>query len=370
MKKYVSIVIGVLVVIMGVLAFSLLNKGNNTRTTEIIAKTPIKLVKVKPVILTNIPYAIEGTGILQAKEKLELYSEVQGMLQKTNTSFKIGNRFKKGQVLIALDSKEYVAQIKSARSDLMNQIAAMLPDMEIDYPNIYKKWETYLENLNVNLSISELPKFSSNEEKLFVSGKNIYSTYYNIRNLEERLAKYHITAPFNGIVTESEVHVGTLIRSGQKIGEFVDDSAYELQLSIPASENKFLENGTKVNLQTIDNSQSFSGVIIRVNGKINKDTQSVIVIVEVSDKSLKDGQYLKAKIDGGNVANVFKIDNALILENNMVYTVRENLLELKPVKVVNYQGDMVVVTGLEEGILIVNQSIANAYPGMLVEISK
>ncbi|AXT58101.1 efflux RND transporter periplasmic adaptor subunit [Aquimarina sp. AD1] len=368
MKKYVSIIIGVSIVILGVLAFNLLNVEDNKKKEEVTAETPIKVIKVKRVKLTNVPYAVEATGILHAKEKIELYSEVQGVIQKTNTAFKIGNRFRKGQALIVMDNKEHTAQIKSARSDLMNQIAAMLPDMEIDYPNISKKWETYLENLTVNSKTPELPEFNSNEEKLFVSGKNIYSAYYNIINLEERLSKYYINAPFTGIVTESNVNVGTLIRSGQKIGEFTDDSNFELHLSIPASDNRYLKKGISVHLKTMDNFQSFSGKITRINGKINQDTQSVNVIVEVSNEGLKDGLYLKAQIDGDDLIDVFKIDNALILENNMVYVVKDNLLELKPIRIVNYQGNASVITGLESENIIVNQSIANAYPGMPVEI--
>ncbi|WP_299248429.1 efflux RND transporter periplasmic adaptor subunit [uncultured Aquimarina sp.] len=368
MKKYVSIIIGISIVILGLLAFNLLNSEDNEKKEEVVVETAIKAIKVTQVELTNVPYLVEATGILHAKEKIELYSEVQGVIQQTNTAFKIGNRFRKGQALIVMDSKEHAAQIKSARSDLMNQIAAMLPDMEIDYPDISKKWGTYLENLTVNSKTPELPEFSSNEEKLFVSGKNIYSAYYNIINLEERLSKYHINAPFNGIVTESTINVGTLIRSGQKIGEFTDDSNFELHLAIPASDNKYLKKGISVHLKTIDNSQSFIGKITRINGKINQDTQSVNVIVEVSNEDLKDGQYLKAQIDGDDLIDVFKIDNALILENNMVYVVNNKLLELRPIRIVNHQGDTSVISGLESGNLIVTQSIANAYPGMPIEI--
>lgn len=367
MRKYLSIIVGIAIVVLGFFVFSLLNsKKNQVETKEVLES--IIAVKTRPVTLTSIPYAIEATGTLQAKEKIELYSEVQGVLQKTGKPFKIGNHFRKGQTLIAINSQEHLAQIKSSRSDLLNQIAAMLPDMEIDYPNAYKKWEIYLKNFDVNSITPSLPKSATNEEKLFVSGKNIYNSYFNLKNLEERLKKYYITAPYNGIVTESNVNVGTLIRSGQKIGEYIDNSKYELQLSIPASENKFLAKGTKVNLQTIDNSQAFFGTITRVNGKIDQDTQSVTIIVEVINKGLKDGQYLKAKIAGDDLTNVFKIDNVLILENNMIYVVKDNILELISIEIVNYQGNSAIVKGLENGTLIANQTIASAYPGMPVKI--
>ncbi|GMN07078.1 efflux RND transporter periplasmic adaptor subunit [Croceitalea sp. MTPC5] len=367
MKGKYSILLGVLFITSGILAFTFLNRKEDPATTEAESE-PVDLeVKTQLVELIDIPYRIEATGTLQAAEKIELFSEVQGILEKTATPFKMGNKFKKGQVLIALDSKEHEAQIKSSRSDLMNQIAAMLPDMEMDYPNGFRKWEVYLEGLNVNQRTPTLPVFSSNEEKLFVSGKNIYNTYFNIKNGEERLNKYTLRAPFDGIVTESNVRVGTLIRSGQKIGEFVDDSRFELQLSVPASENRYLKRGIAVDLNTVDGLTSFSGNITRINGKINQDTQSIAIVVEVDHNDLKDGEYLLAKIEGDELVDVFSLDNSLILENNHVYAIENEKLQLVPVEILNYQGDMVIVKGLKNGMLLVGEKIANAYPGMPVK---
>ncbi|WP_299364124.1 HlyD family efflux transporter periplasmic adaptor subunit [Winogradskyella sp.] len=370
MRKYLSAIIGIALIILGVLVFNLMNSRKNVEVSDNTEEIDILPISVKLVELTNIPYVIEATGILKAKERIEIYSEVQGILKSTKTPFKIGNSFQKGESLIIINSDEHLAQIKSSRSDLMNQIAAMLPDMEIDYPNVYKKWEAYLEDFDLNASRTQkLPSAESNKEKLFVSGKNIYNSYYNLKNLEERLSKYYINAPYNGIVTESNVNVGTLIRSGQKLGEFIDNSRFELEISVPATENKFLKKNTEVGLVTIDKSESFKGLITRINGKIDQSTQTINVIVGVKGDDLKDGQYLTAQIRGNDLTNVFKIDNALILENNNVYVVEDNRLQLKTIEVVNYQGNMAVVTGLEHKMLLANEKIANAYPGMPVKIN-
>ncbi|MEM7485985.1 MAG: HlyD family efflux transporter periplasmic adaptor subunit [Bacteroidota bacterium] len=368
-KKYFSVLAGILIVALGLLVFTLMNAQKKSKGIDANEVPKTLMVRVKPVALKDIPYRIEATGILRAKERIDIYSEVQGTLLRTTSPFKIGNRFKKGETLIAMDSEEHAAQIKSNRSDLINQIAAMLPDMEIDYPNLYKKWEVYLNDLKVDESTPELPKFTSNGEKLFISGKNIYRTYFNVKNLEERLGKYTLRAPFGGIVTESNVNVGTLVRSGQKIGEFIDNSIYELQLSIPASASKFLATGKKVDLQHLDGLKGTTGIITRINAKVDQDTQTVAVIVEVSGESLKDGQYLRAQLLGGNLKNVFAMDNALIQENSNVYILKDSVLHLKPVQVLNYQDDLAVVTGLDNGTLVVDQQVANAYPGMPIKIS-
>ena len=367
MRKYLSIIVGIVVIAIGIIIFRLLNISES----ETPGKAPDNTISIQAqtVRLSDLPYVIEATGTLEAKEKIELYSEVQGILLHSETAFKIGNTFSKGQNLISIDNREHLAQIKSSRSDLINQMAIMLPDMELDYPQAYKKWEAYLKNLDINAITPKLPNHTTNEEKLFVSGKNIYKTYYTIKNLEERLSKYYIRAPFSGIVTESNVNTGTLVRSGQKLGEFIDDSIFELQLSIPASENRFLKKGTEVNIKSIDGSQSFTGYISRVNGKIEQSTQTVSIIVTLRDRRLKDGQYLKAQITGSDIANAFSISNNLILEGNTIYVIENNALALQPIEIVNHLGDNALVKGLENGMVIVTQTIANAYPGMPVKIA-
>lgn len=367
MKKYRSVVLAIIIVVVGVLIFGMLAK-NRKQVETTPPEVKALQVSAQQVRLSAIPYNIEVTGVLTSKNKIELFSEAQGVLQKLPKEFKIGTRFRKGETLVAVNSKEFEAQINSNRSSLMNQIAGMLPDMQIDYPKASKKWEVYLENFQVENPTPKLPTFQSNGEKLFVSGKNIYQTYYTIKNLEERLAKYKITAPFSGIVTQSNINAGTLVRSGQKLGEFIDDSSFEINLSVPAADNVFLRVGSEVSLSSIDGNREYTGKVLRINGAVDQATQTVLVIVELKSKQLKEGQYLKAFIDGKEIENAINIDNSLIVENNKVFVVENNQLALKDVQIVNYKDGKVLVQGLKDGMQLVNETLAGAYPGMKVEI--
>lgn len=367
MRKYISIIIGVLIILLGLLVFKVLSvsKQEPVNTPN---NTPIS-VKATRVKLQDIPYRVEVTGTITAKEKVGIYSEVQGIMKYTNIPFKTGNSFASGQTLIAIASEEYYAQVLSTRSDFMNQLASMLPDMEIDFPKAYKKWETYLLDFEVNVTTPKLPDVSSNKEKLFVSGKNIYNAFYNIKNMEEHLSKFTIKAPFQGTIIESNVTRGTLIRSGQKLGEIIDNTGFELQVSLPASKYLYVQKGSEVEITTLDGAQGFKGVINRMNAIVNQETQTIDAVVEINDSRLKDGVYLKALIYGSDMTNVCKISNYLILENNKVYVIQENELQLVSIEVLNYENDMVIVTGLPKETVLVNQTIANAYPGMKVKIA-
>jgi len=364
MKGSYSIILGFALIGIGVLVFVLLARDGEAPPLEKEAdKVFVSTLLVAP---RELPFVIEATGTLVAKNKIELFSEVQGMLLPTKPPFKEGNTFQGGQDLLRINSAEHRAQLQSKKSALVNQIAAMLPDMEIEFPEASKQWGDYLEHFDINGPLEPLPHTLSKAEKFFVTGKNIVQTYYDVRNLEERLSKYEIKAPFAGIVTQSNVNVGTLVRSGQKLGEFIDPSIFELQLAIPATANKYVEIGKKVRLVSLDETQEYFGKISRINGKMDQGTQTVGVVVEISDSKLKEGQYLKAKVYGAQVSEVMKIDGNLLVENDHVYVVKDSVLSLQKIRPLNYVGDSVVVKGLETGMVLLDEVVANAHPGMQV----
>ncbi|WP_299529802.1 HlyD family efflux transporter periplasmic adaptor subunit [Ulvibacterium sp.] len=364
MKGAYGVIFGIVLTGLGVLVFIFLLRGR---------EEPVSLEEVDQVFVSTIlvateelPFVIEATGTLAAKNKIELFSEVQGILLPTTPGFREGNTFYRGENLLRIDGGEHNAQLQSKKSALVNQIVAMLPDMEIEFPEASGKWRTYLENFNMDGPLEPLPKTVSNAEKFFVTGKNIVQTYYDVKNLQERLSKYDIRAPFTGIVTQSDVYVGTLVRSGQKLGEFIDPSVFELQLAIPATANKYMKVGKKVHLISLDGDQDHVGRISRINGRVDQETQTVGVVVEVSGKQLKEGQYLKAEIFGEPVSDVLKIEGGLLVENDHVYIIRDSLLRLQKVVPLNYVGDSVVVRGLEKDMVLLDEIVANAYPGMKV----
>ncbi len=49
----------------------------------------------------------------------------------------------------------------------------------------------------------------------------VLDQYYGIRALYERLGKYNITAPFDGVVVSAPVEPGTIVTPGTRLGEFI-----------------------------------------------------------------------------------------------------------------------------------------------------
>ncbi|NQZ77433.1 MAG: efflux RND transporter periplasmic adaptor subunit, partial [Ekhidna sp.] len=227
LRKIIGIVVGVLLLAGAIYVAKSLIAANQRPRREM--PQAIKTVYTNPVINGEVPILVNASGNLVPTRKIEVFSEVQGILLESNRPFKAGQFFKKGDILLNMDSKEFYSSLLSSRSGLYDLIAAIMPDLKFDYPEAFARWNSYLQNFDIQKNLAPLPIAENDKEKFFVTGKQIFTTYYTIKNLEERLNKYTLYAPFDGVLTESLVNAGTLIRSGQKLGEFVSLTKFELE---------------------------------------------------------------------------------------------------------------------------------------------
>lgn len=364
MRKIILSILGVLFIV-GAVLLSMKIVANKTKPKPVIKKT-IKSVLTDTVQNKEIPIIIPANGSLVAKQRIELYSEVQGILKLGKKLFKTGQFYQKGETLIHVDATEYFASVQSAKSILYNDLVAIMPDLRLDFPEVYKKWQSYLSSFDMNRPIHKLPKMTTEKENFFIVGRGIVSSYYNVKNLEERLNKYKITAPFDGILTEALVTEGSLIRSNQKLGEFISPSIYEMQVSISKSFAHTLETGKKVTLRNLDKTEEYTGIITRINGSVDPETQTFEVFIEVKGERLKEGVYLEALIDAKKVDNAIEINRNLLLENNEIFCIVNQTLQKIKVTPVHFSDTKAVLQNIPNGTVILKSPVAGAYAGMLI----
>ncbi|WP_026935210.1 efflux RND transporter periplasmic adaptor subunit [Christiangramia echinicola] len=365
-RKIILSALGVVLVIAAIFGAKLII-DSNVKEKPPVAKT-VKSVFVDTVENTTVPIVVPANGNITALHRLELFAEVQGIFRYSSKDFRPGQKFQKGQVLLSIDSEEYKASVQSAKSDLYNNITSIMPDLRLDYPEAFKKWEAYLNKFDMAKSVPALPETATQQEQYFITGRGIVSAYYNVKNLEERLAKYTIIAPYNGILTEALVNKGTLIRPGQKLGEYIDPSVYELEVSIAKKFSDVLEIGKSVNLQNLERTKTYTGTVSRINGKVNQETQSIKVFIKVENSDLSEGMYLEAKLDAKEEENAIEIPRELLVERTKVYVVKDSTLNLVDINPVYFTNNTVVIKGLEDGTQILSANVPGAYSGMLVKI--
>lgn len=365
MRKYITVILAVLV-IGG--AFGIQRALKNRKKPAMKQRSKqTSLAYVKSVKNEDMPVIIPTSGSLVAKDKIKLYSEVQGILEQTGKEFKPGVYFKKGQVLYKLNSDEAYTNILSQRSSFQNLIVSMMPDLRLDYSESYEQWQKYLNEFDIHSDLQEFPVAATEKEKRFISSKTIYTNFYSIKNLEIKLRKYTIYAPYNGVLTEASVTPGSLVRPGQLMGEYVNPAVYEMEVSINNDLAMKLNVGDHVDVKDLENSSFVKkGKIIRINEKVDLSSQTVNIFIELKGESLKEGMYLKALLKSRSLKNVVEIPRSLLVNQHQLYVVNDSMLQLVDIDLIHQNAQNVVVRGLENNSLILMKPVPKAYQGMKV----
>ncbi|MFT5884102.1 MAG: membrane fusion protein (multidrug efflux system) [Arcticibacterium sp.] len=318
----------------------------------------------------DLPVFIETNGTIKAQQRIELFSEVQGVLKPTKKAFKPGQYYKKGELLLEMDSQEFYSSLVSQRSVLYNNIVSIMPDLKFDLSESFQQWQSYLDAFDIQKNIHELPKALNEKEKYFINSKQIVSTYYTIKNLEERFLKYKIRSPFNGILTEALVDPGTLVRTGQKLGGLINPAIFELEASMNAEYLEFLKVGKRVTVKDLKGKRTWSGFVKRINGVIDPATQTVPVYIQVSGSGLTEGMFLEASVMAASEHGVMEISRSLLGADGAVFVVKnDSVLTSIPVEVVNYTDKSMMVRGLQDGMALLSKPLPGAYDGMIVQIA-
>lgn len=366
MRKYISVGLGIVILIASFFIVKIMIASNQKPQRK--AKKIIKTVFIDVVKNKDIPIIINTNGNLVAKNKIEIFSEVQGILQATSKDFKAGTFYKKGETILKINNEEHFANLQAQKSNLFNAITSIMPDIRLDFPNEYEKWQAYLSSFNFNKAIPKLPEVNSEKEKFFISGRNIYTSYFNVKNMEVRLNKYIIRAPYNGILTEALVNRGSLVRQGQKLGEFINPSVYELEVAINTKYINLLKVGNTVALQNLDNSKNWTGKVTRVNSKVNQTSQTVKIYIQLTGNELKEGMYLEANLNVKKETDAYELPRKLLVNNEKIFILKDSVLDLVKVNLVFLKKNTVVIKGLENGTKVLIKNVPGAYKGMPVKV--
>ena len=367
-KSLVSIGFGLVLLIVGIFVSNLiidLNKSEPTYNNNSLTSVYVEVVKNG-----SNEIEIERNGKLQSSNRITIISEVQGTKKKNrNKNFKEGESFKKGEILIEINSDEFNSTVKQSRSELKNLIASVLPDIKIDYSENFDKWKSYFDNLTVENPISKMPDSSSEKENLFLVGRGIESAYYKVKNLEERLSKYKIKAPFDGILVKGNISDGAYIVPNQMLGEFIDPNNFEVSVNIPVNHIEKIKLNQSVSIIYNDNKNTITGNIKRINRKVDEMTQTIKIFIEFNNKNLFEGKFVEVKIPMGIIPNSQIISRSLLINDNYVFIANEDdKISKINVKPLFYNKENVIVTGLDDGTRLITSNVSDIYEGMKIKV--
>lgn len=310
----------------------------------------IPLVKTQKISYSDIPISIINQGRLSSNHKVDIISEVQGMILTGEVPLKVGQSFKQDHLLFSVFDEEAKLALRASKSRFLTTVANVLPDIKYDFEQNYSAWIAFFSAIDLENKLPELPKVKTEQEKIYIAGKNIFNDYYTIQSSEIRLAKHQIYAPFNGSFAQVYFQEGSIANPGTRVASIIRTDLLELEVSFEVDQVKWLKIGQPVELR-IDKKVVAEGKISRIADFVDARTQSILVYVDVPNtinQKLFEGMYMAARFYGFSLNHVMKVPRSSVFNFDEIYLVENDKLKKTRIEVVKVDQDYLYFTGPSE----------------------
>lgn len=375
MKKRTLVKVAVVPAILAVGFVAMQGLGSTQKQSNRRDAAPeARAVETQTLSFGDLTLRVEGDGVVESERTLPIIAEASGRVTFAKNDLKDGTYARSGEVVLKIDSRDVENDLLSLRSDFLNAVASVLPELRIDDARIYKRWFDYFNSLDINQPVPDLPEITNAQEKIKVSTKNIIGKYYEVRNQEILLSKHTVSAPFDGYVSSAGVIEGSFVSTGQQLLTLTDPKNLVVKTPLLIEESQSLDFSTapRVTIYADQSSEDrLEGRITRKETKVDRNSQTLNVFVTFKNPGLSPrflpGSYVHVKIDGKTLRDVAPLPRHLLDSEGYVFTMKEGRLERERLEAVAYQGDVAVVRNtVPEQTVIVTTILQKPLIGMTV----
>lgn len=334
-------------------------------------ETPPVTVGVVKVVRADLYNEVPIPAEFRPYVEVELHAKVAGYVDQMNVDF--GDHVKAGQLLATLEVPELRDQVHNA--------TAVQQKAEADYTNadlMFQRLTTVSAKNPDLVAQQDVDDARAKKDAAFAA---IAAAKAEVERYQTLMNYTHITAPFDGVITHRYADPGTLIQAGtssdtQSLPLLRVSDNYRLRLDFPVSveyvKDIHLGDQVDVRVDSLDG-KTFEGKVSRFTDRVNMDTRTMIVEVEVPNPDLEivPGMYAEVHFKYHQQRNVLAVPIQSVAgdKQRTVYVINQNSeIEPRPVTVgVETPDRCEIISGLKEGerVMIGNRSLVQ--PGEKVE---
>lgn len=349
LKRILYIV--VLLAIVFIVAYPKLDlSGKESAAPTRSASSTVLTVEGQLVNHETIDYSVRITGTVIADESVNLSSEVSAKIDQIQ--FQEGEKVKKGQLLVALNDDELIAELEKL------------------------KFTKKLNGDNEFRQRKLLEKEAISREEYEIALTTLNTSQSEIKLLETRRAKYKIYAPFSGRVGLREVSVGSYINPGSTIARIYSIDKVKIDFSVPGKYLKDINVGDKIQFSVEGYEEPFNGEIYALEPQIDPQSRSIKLraVSSNQENKLLPGQFVKINLILDRIENSIMVPNiALIPELNKtkVFVHVDGKVETRIVEPgIRTEEKVQILSGLNPGDVIITTGLLQIRQGMTVNIQK
>lgn len=279
--------------------------GNQEQSLQADVEVPVSVTDIK---LGSIEEVITTTGTVYPKGVIELKAKISatynlGRNPRTGKSWQLGDRVSAGDLIARLEDKEYENSIKLEAQEL-----------------------------NLELTESELQKQNSLYEKGGVTLKDVKSAGYNfvnakysVENARIQIEKMRVVSTIDGVIVDLPYYTpGTQIDNNVTIAKIMDYKTMYLDVKIPEKYIAMILPNQPVRLTNYTlPDDTIKGLVTQTSPAIDAESRTFkgVITGENNDLLLRPGMFVKADIVVSKKDSVIVIPKEIILSRQRGKTV-------------------------------------------------
>lgn len=276
----------------------------------------------RPVVLVSPAHFAAGAesvdlpGDLQAMIESPIYARADGYLKSKIVD--LGWRVKSGQLMAEIETPELDQQISQAHATL-EQSQASIKELDaaielakanrdlarltsgrwvkLQEQGVVSKQDTDTRNADLAVKEAELRKA---EAALATAQNTIRASQAALRRLEEMKSFSRVTAPFDGVVTDRLVDVGTLINAGSKLMfKVAKIDPMRVFVNVPQTYVASIAQGQTAEMRVQERpGRVFPATVTGVSNALDPSSRAMLIVLQTPnpDGVLYPGMYTQVRI--------------------------------------------------------------------------
>lgn len=372
-QTFTVIILPGVIIVAGIWgAMRLIESGPKAERRERKHNAP--LVEVKALMPTDETIIVHAMGTVIPSRQINLYPEISGRIIAMDDHMEPGGKFKRGQTLFQIDPSDFELAIEQKQA-AVDQVQAEYRIEQGQQATAKQEYELLGQDINEQDRDLILRK-----PQLQTIAAKLKSAQAQVEQAKLDLARTTISAPFNALVLERNVNIGSHITTGTALTQIVGTDTYWVQVSVPVDQLKWItipsadiDTGSTVRIY---NEAAWGktvhrvGHVIRLAGSLEQQGRMAQLLVAVDDPiALKHGNtdtppllldsYVRVEIDGTVLHDVYRIPRTALQHDDQIHLFKDGSLDVRDIKII-HRGptDVIVESGIKPEEMLITSNLS------------
>lgn len=363
---------------IGVARYMIQNKQKvSRRPPEKIAP----LVEVRKLSPESYPVRIEAMGTVIPSREIVLRVPVGGEIINMHDNFAVGGQLKAGEQLLQIDPIDYQLALQQKQRALTNaEYEYLIEQGRQDVAR--QEWDLLYGGKAHSEVESTLALRKPHLDKVQAE---IKAAKAELEQAKVNLARTDVKAPFNALVRNKYVDMGSYVSPQEKLADLVGTDEFWVQVSLPVERLHWVtipegENGqgseAVINYRKTMTRQ---GTVLRLMADLSQQGRMARLLISVRDPlglgsqevkqpPLLIGEFVRVSIEGETLNNVYRIPRTALRNNGFIWLAGEkDTLMIRPVEILwRDEGNVLIRDGIKPGDRLVVSALPAPVDGMMI----